>query len=539
MDAIIIADTGSESVSATTQFRFQIDGHTANIQTVENFLDNHGHVIPPINYEGIYSWQSSLKLNGIYLYSYLSNRGLEVCLIDSYFREKSKFISMLKQSPKAVVISTTFIMSKKTLNALVRDIRAVAPDIFIIAGGQFVHLSARIRDNLNSNNGIQDQLKDEYLFLDGKDEPQVDLYIISSSGEMILAEALKLLKRGRKPDGLPNTADYVGKGSSTNNKEEVVVKTGGVTVDWKKMPNEFFASGVVPLQASYGCPFHCAFCNFMKDRRLMGVKPIDNLIEELKIVQEKGVKYVWFVDDNFRLGKNDLEIVCRKMIDNGIQLKWKSFIRPSAMRDLDIAILKAAGCLEVQFGLESADPLILKRMSKKSNPKLYANVIERALDADINCSCYFIFGFPGETQDTVKRTLEFIKGVEHPELAGSIYFSMFPFIIAPLSPISESGIATTFGLKGSMYQWEHDTMNYKEAIGHATKAFFELETSGINYPGDNLELLYGLNPRDKKVFIATRHKLAKASLRGELKEENKLHAIKKACGHFLPNVEGT
>ena len=50
---------------------------------------------------------------------------------------------------------------------------------------------------------------------------------------------------------------------------------------------EFFKSGVVPLQASYGCPYNCAFCNFMKDRRLMGVKPLDDLIEELKTVQEK------------------------------------------------------------------------------------------------------------------------------------------------------------------------------------------------------------------------------------------------------------
>ncbi len=79
----------------------------------------------------------------------------------------------------------------------------------------------------------------------------------------------------------------------------------------------------------------------MKDRRLMGVKPIEELIEELKIVQERGARYVWFADDNFRLGRNDLERVCQKFLDRRINVKWKSFIRPGAMKGMDMEILKA------------------------------------------------------------------------------------------------------------------------------------------------------------------------------------------------------
>jgi anaerobic magnesium-protoporphyrin IX monomethyl ester cyclase len=533
MDAIIIADTGAESVSATTEFRLQVDGYTANIQTVHNFLNNDGRIIPPIMNDSVLSWQSSLKLNGIYLYSYLTGQGLDVGLIDSYFEEKERFVRMLQHSPKAVVISTTFIIRKKALSALVQDIRSVAPDIFIIAGGQFVLLSARIRENEISEPQTLDGFKDEYLFQDEKNEPQVDLYIISSSGEMILSQALMTLKKGGKVDGLPNTAIYRGKQYYFNKTEEDLFETGGITVDWKRMPKEFFASGVVPMQASYGCPYNCAFCNFMKDKRLMGLKPLESLFEELRIVQEKGAKYVWFVDDNFRLGRPGLDRVCQGFIEQGINVKWKSFIRPSAIKDLDVGVLKAAGCLEVQFGLESADPAMLKKMNKGARPDHYAEVIERVLRADINCSCYFIFGFPGETKETITRTLEFMKSIEHPELDGCIYFSMFPFIVAPLSPISNPKMARKVGLKGSMYQWAHDTMNFREAIEYAANAFFELETSGINYPGDNLDMLYGLDPRDKKVFVAARHKLAKGAIKETAVEVNKITALKTTCGNFL------
>lgn len=529
MDAIIIADTGFESVSATTQLRLNVDGHIANIQTVKNFLHNNGRVIPPVVGEGHSSWASSLKLNGVFLYSYLSKQGFEVELIDSYYDERYRFIELLKQSPKAVVISTTFILNKKTLDNLVEDIRSVAPDIFIIAGGQFVHLSDRIRERQRSDNPIMDIFTDEYLFLEEKNEPLVDLYIISAGGEKILAQALAMVKEKGKVEGLPNTATYRRNKYSWTGRIDDLVKTGGITVDWERMPKEFFKSGVVPLQASYGCPYNCAFCNFMKDRRLMGVKPLDDLIEELKIVQEKGVNYVWFVDDNFRLGRKDLETVCRRLLDSGITIKWKSFIRPSALKGMDMGLLEAAGCVEVQFGLESADPLLLKGMNKKANPDLYAEVIEGAMKAGINCSCYFIFGFPGENEESVKRTLEFIKGIEHPELDGYIYFSMFPFIIAPLSPLSEMKSALRYGLNGKIYKWEHKTMNSKEAMKHATNAFFELKTSGIIYPGDNLDMLFGLNPQTRKMFIATRHRLAKTAAKGLVSEAEIMEAFMEAC----------
>ena len=77
MDAIIIADSGSESVSATNQLRLNIDGHIANIQAVNNFLHNNGRIVTPIIGDGVSSWTSSLKLNGLFLYSYLSGQGFD------------------------------------------------------------------------------------------------------------------------------------------------------------------------------------------------------------------------------------------------------------------------------------------------------------------------------------------------------------------------------------------------------------------------------------------------------------------------------
>jgi anaerobic magnesium-protoporphyrin IX monomethyl ester cyclase len=533
MDAIIIADTGLESsVSSTNQLKLLLDGHIATIQVVNNFIKHNGRVIPPVYGDGVANWGSTLKLNGIYLYNFLTEQGFEVGLIDSYFQEKEKFIRMLEQSPKAIVISTTFIISKKTLTRLVQDIRAYAPDIFIIAGGQFVFLSKRIRERKDYDDRLQGLFGNEYVFLEEENDPAVDFYIISPTGEKLLASALKSLKNKGKVQETPNSAFYRGKKYSFNDTNYDLEFKGGPKIDWKKMPKEFFETEVVPVQASYGCPYSCSFCNFMKDKRLMGVKPLENLLQELKILQDKGARYIWFVDDNFRLGRQDLEFVCKKFVEEGIHLKWKSFIRPNVLKDMDMKLLKEAGCAEVQFGLESADPIILERMNKRAHPDLYANVIEKVLKADINCSCYFVFGFPGETQETVSRTMEFIKALEHPELDGCIFFTMFPFIIAPLSPIAEPENYLKFGLRGSMYNWEHNTMNFREAAEFASKSFFELGSSGIIYHGDNLDMLYGMEPRNKKAFVSARHNMAKRAAKGLISDEYKLEIFKSIWNHL-------
>jgi radical SAM superfamily enzyme YgiQ (UPF0313 family) len=526
MDVIVIADSGSESVSGTSQLKLMVDGQVATIQTIENFLKHNGQVIGPVSGEGVSSWSSSLKLNGVFLYSYLSGQGFDVALINNYYEERGRFIQMLTQSPKAVVISTSFIMNKETLNKIARDIKSLAPNIFIIAGGQFVHLSGRIKDRMDSQYPIMDVFRSNYLFLEEGEEPPVDLYIISSSGESILSKALKMLKVKGKIDELPDTAIREGKRYLFSEKTDTVEKRGGVAVDWKNMPKEFFRSGVVPIQASYGCPYDCAFCNFMKDRRLMGVKSLDNLTEELKSVEARGAKYVWFVDDNFRLGNNDLKMVCQHFIDQDMKIKWKSFIRVSALKNMDMGLLKEAGCIEVQLGLESADPVLLKKMNKKAKPDLYAQVVKNLLEAGINCSCYFLFGFPGETKETVKETINFIRDLEHPELNGYIYFTMFPFIIAPLSPISELKNAQYYGLQGSMYDWKHNTMNAREAFEFTVQSFFELETSGIIYHGDNLDILLNLDPRRRKEFIATRHRMAKKAARESIHKDDLIRSFK-------------
>jgi radical SAM superfamily enzyme YgiQ (UPF0313 family) len=202
-------------------------------------------------------------------------------------------------------------------------------------------------------------------------------------------------------------------------------------------------------------------------------------------------------------------------------------MRASTLQKTNLDLLRQAGCIELQIGLESGDQVILNNMNKKSDPEMYKDVIRNVLNHGINVSCYFITGFPGETETSAETTREFIKEIENPEADGCLSWSIYPFLLSPLSPVYEPVMRRKFGLKGYFKNWKHQTMDYNEAKQLALKAFFELKNSGQIYRGDNLDMLSKLTCHDRNKFYKTRHLLAQKSIQGKLSPEDTLQSFSK------------
>ena len=526
LDAVIISDSGSDSLSSTNPLRLTLDGRIADIQVVQNYLNHGGRVQSPVEGDHQMSWESAPKLNGIYLFNYLTKNNYQVALINTFNNEKDCFQQLLDHHPRVVIISTTFIPGKQKLIELVADIRELAPDVFVIVGGPLVYSSYLMLKRSREPDYDTRSAINDFLFLGTDNEPAANLYIISLRGERLLCDILERFQEHRGIDDIPNCARLIDKEYHFTERMDDIDGSGDFPVDWQMLPNDLFRPGVVPIQASNGCPYNCTFCNFTKDRRLTWVKSTECIVAEMQAVQERGARYVWFVDDNFRLGNNDLEAVCRRIIDAHLELKWMTFVRASTLDHIDIDLLRQAGCIEVQLGLESADPLILKNMNKMASPELYGRVLRKLLGSGINCSCYFIFGFPGETAESAQHTRDFIKSFDDQHYDGSLSWSMFPFTLIPLSPIYEPGARKKYGITGYLHKWQHATMNSGQARDQLFRTFLAIEKSGPIYRGDNQEIFRRLGPSVRKKFEATRHKLSKMALAGNLEKENVLQSFR-------------
>ena len=214
LDAILIADTGTDTFSASSPLRLEIDGREALVQVVANCLENDGRVVPPIEGDKRMSWKSAPKFNGIFLLNYLQKNRLDVELVNSLREEEGDFRRLLVERPRALVLSTTFILSKKVLKEVTEELRTLAPDVPIIVGGPFVYSSYLLLGRSHEPDYDTNSAKEDYLFLNADQEPSVDLYIVSRRGEQILSEALQRIKQGRSLEGLPNTATFDGEAYS-------------------------------------------------------------------------------------------------------------------------------------------------------------------------------------------------------------------------------------------------------------------------------------------------------------------------------------
>jgi p-methyltransferase len=527
LNAIIIASDDPSTFTPTSTNRLKWGNELATIQLVKALVDNvesSDANVQTLNQ--MLNWQHAPKLNGIAIYSYLHSKGINCEIIDCFSFEKPRFRELLQYRPKVIILSTTFIPLKAALKHLVARIRKTAGPIPIIAGGPFIFASYLLHQRKDDPDYDTDSPVQDYLFLDDLPVPGIDYFIISSQGLQTLHKLVKGIIRSEAVDSIPNIAYY--------RHEELVINPvvaepfEKVAIDWPNLPQRIFSNGVLNIQASNGCPYNCRYCNFVKDPQATFVRPIDEIVDDMIHIQKKGIKYVRFVDDNFRLGKPDLKQVCKNFIEAGVTLKWMSFMRIDALMGFDMDLLKRSGCVEVQLGMESAHAGMLQKMNKNVNADHYYPVIRNLMRHGINVSATFIIGFPGETPETARTTIDFIKSINFEKAPGHFRWSLFCFGIAPLSPIYPESQRTESNLQGYFIKWRHDGMDSATARSIIDKAYNEIDSSSPPYTGDNLEILDGLPPEKRKEFLLTRHRLSKLAAEKTLKQEDFVSAFS-AC----------
>ena len=157
------------------------------------------------------------------------------------------------------------------------------------------------------------------------------------------------------------------------------------------------------------------------------------------------------------------------MIKNNYGFKWNSFYRCDHGDEEIINLMAESGCEGVFLGLESGSDKILKAMNKTARRKHYQEAIPLLKRAGISTHANVIVGFPGETYETFKETLGLISEAE-PD-----FFKVQLWYADPVTPIWKR--KEEYGLKGSAYNWSHNTMSCQTACDLVKEMFFSIKNS--------------------------------------------------------------
>jgi anaerobic magnesium-protoporphyrin IX monomethyl ester cyclase len=165
------------------------------------------------------------------------------------------------------------------------------------------------------------------------------------------------------------------------------------------------------IQTMRGCPWKCIFCasEALKTTE-MRVRSPRSVVNEMKYGVEKlGTRHFYIVDDVMTLWKGHILEIADLIDQEGLRITFEGSTRANLVEDEVIARLVKSGLIRLSFGLETVDPEIRKTM-KKQVP------LEHYIRANGICNKYGVealnsvmIGLPGETRETVRATLKFLR----------------------------------------------------------------------------------------------------------------------------------
>jgi len=336
-----------------------------------------------------------------YLAGALSAAGVEVKILDLVvFPYSSAMLRSLVETFRPQVVGLTAVtMTFDSAMGVIKDIKGIDPEILTVMGGP--HISFGARETLG-------------------DYPDLDVAAIGE-GERTLVELCRAIDNGGALKTVSGIAyrrgtdiNYTAQREPIENLDELPLPDRGLI----SLGRYRALNMPISMTTSRGCPFKCIFC---VGRKMVGARvryrSPEKVVDELQYLSTLNFHQINIADDLFTANKNHCLGVCNEIIKRDLKLTWTSFARVDTVSDDVLGKMKAAGCNAVSFGIESANPQILKTIKKGITLDQVEAAVGMCQRVGITPYASFILGLPGETPETIKETMEFGKRLKDRGLA--------------------------------------------------------------------------------------------------------------------------
>ena len=262
---------------------------------------------------------------------------------------------------------------------------------------------------------------------DALDCPDIDVAVLGE-GEMTLVELLKAWERAaplNEVAGLAYRRDgrkvFTASRANMHDLDELPFPAQAapqVLRDYQSYPPEAFGY----VFSARGCPYSCTFCESKAiwTQKTRWRSP-ENVVAELKLLMERGVRYVYFDDDTFGINPRYIEELCRLIETECRGLKWGCEITVGVVKERSIEWMRRSGCVRINIGIESGNNGILRSVKKGHTIEKAYPAVDLCRRKGIEVGTFFMVGFPEETEETLQDTLTAIKRIN----ADNIMLSVF------------------------------------------------------------------------------------------------------------------
>ncbi|MHC4630713.1 MAG: B12-binding domain-containing radical SAM protein [Planctomycetota bacterium] len=175
----------------------------------------------------------------------------------------------------------------------------------------------------------------------------------------------------------------------------------------KRSPYSTNTDFVMDIISGRGCKFKCNFCYRMDE----GFRPRSpgNIIEEINLLKKiYGITYLVFQDELLMSSVKRTVSLCEAFIKAKLNVKWNCNGRLNFAKPEVLKLMKRAGCVLINYGIEAMDDQVLKNMKKGLTTELIIKGVENTLNVGISPSLNIIFGNIGDNKETLTKGVEFL-----------------------------------------------------------------------------------------------------------------------------------
>jgi len=248
-----------------------------------------------------------------------------------------------------------------------------------------------------------------------KECPSLDV-VVRREGEITLVELLDRLQNKTSLDGLLGTTFRKNNGEILRNEDRPFIEN----LDDLPLPahhllplNSLKKLGKVifPLTTSRGCVYWCDFCSAVRMfGRKYRMRSPENVVNEIETIHKKfGATQFTFYDDAFTVDRGRAEKICDEIRRRKLVIQWDCETRVDMIDRELLQKMKDAGCIAVWFGVESGSQRILEKMHKKIKLEQTKKAYQMAHELGLMTVASVVLGFPGETEETILETVNFVK----------------------------------------------------------------------------------------------------------------------------------
>ncbi len=347
----------------------------------------------------------------LYIAGTLLKHGFGVQVIDGCLEGKEAVRKGLDDFRPDMVGVTCLTPGRKKTLEVVAMAKAIDPGVKVVLGGAHATI-------------MHGQMLRNY--------PLVD-FIVLGEGEQAMLE----LARGDRPETVTGIVyrDAAGNPVRTPAREYVedldeIPFPAWHLVDLKKYPprNDGDARRVndvdleraprISVIFSRGCTGHCTFCSTWWIWKGWRHRSARNMADELQLLHDEfGIRHFSFADDAMTIDREAAMALCDEIIARKMKIAIVGTTRTDCVDERLLSRMKEAGFYSMAFGIETASPTLLATMNKENNVEASIRAIDLTKKAGISTTALLIAGNVGETDETIRETIRFIR-TARPDIVG-------------------------------------------------------------------------------------------------------------------------